>query len=234
MTSYKTDTSIGRNARVTGFMFLFSLIFPTMNWTLILSKLIVTENVTATANNVMANEFLFRIGIVNELIFSVAVIVTALVLYILLKPVNKNLALLALFLKLTEAILWAAIASGHFIALLILNKQASLTVFELEQIQALVGFFLNIQTYLNASFPMLFLGLGFTIFNYLFFKSRYIPKTMASFGFISYLLIFVYALVNILVPEHNNIIKIICWTPSVFFELIIGPWLLIKGVNSQP
>jgi len=64
--------------------------------------------------------------------------------YIILKPVNINLALLALFLKLTEAFLLAIIALGHFIALLILNGRATLTVFQPEQVQALVGSFINL------------------------------------------------------------------------------------------
>lgn len=102
MINYTADTSQQKTARVAGFMFLFSLIFPVLNWTFVLSKFTVTGNATATANNIMANELLFRISIVNELILSVSVIVTALVLYILLKPVNKNLALLALFWRLAE------------------------------------------------------------------------------------------------------------------------------------
>ena len=56
MTNQNLDTSQQRAARVAGFMFLLSLIVPSLNWILVTSKFIVAENVLATANNIMANE----------------------------------------------------------------------------------------------------------------------------------------------------------------------------------
>ncbi|HEY9247406.1 MAG TPA: DUF4386 family protein, partial [Candidatus Methanoperedens sp.] len=85
-----SDMSQSKIARITGFMFLLSLIVPTLNWILVLSKFIVAENALDTAHNVLANEFLFRIGIINDLITSAVALVLALVLYIILKSVNKN------------------------------------------------------------------------------------------------------------------------------------------------
>ena len=40
----------------------------------------------------------------------------------------------------------------------------------------------------------------------------------------------------VLSPEYANILllQIISWGPSILFELIIGFWLLIKGINVQP
>jgi hypothetical protein len=115
-------TSNQRNARFAGFMFLFSLLFPMLNWTFVLSKLTVEGNVAATAHNIMAHELLFRISIVNELIVSISTIVTALVLYVLLKPINKNLALLALLWRLVEA---AAIAIRDIVKCCVLKKHSS-------------------------------------------------------------------------------------------------------------
>jgi hypothetical protein len=163
MPGHTEEASQRKAAKVAGLMFLFIVIGWTLNWTLVDSKLIVAGNATATVNNIIANELLFRIGITNQLIFSISGVVLALALYIILKPVNKNLALLALFLKLTEAILGAVIALCSFIALLILNGQASLTAFEQEYIQALVGLFLNGRISISA-IPMVFLGLNLMVF----------------------------------------------------------------------
>ncbi|MEE8398022.1 MAG: hypothetical protein V3S89_03385, partial [Desulfobacterales bacterium] len=55
------DTSQHRAARVAGFMFLFSFIVPTLNWLLVLSRLSVAQDAVATARNIMANAFLFRV-----------------------------------------------------------------------------------------------------------------------------------------------------------------------------
>jgi len=233
VTNRVADTSQRKAVRVAGFMFLFALIFILLHGA-VLSKLIVAENVIATANSIMANELLFRISIIIELIISAVAVVLALALYIILKPVNKNLALLALYLKLAEAIITTVIAHLNFIVLQILNGQAYLTVFEPEQLQALVGLFLNVQ---NAvwSIPMVFLGLNLTIFSYLFFKSKYIPRILAVLGILSYAFIFIYAFVNILVPKYAAIpiIEITLFAPSFLFEIIIVFWLLFKGINVQ-
>ena len=233
MPGHTEEASQSKAAKVAGLMFLFIVLGWTLNWTLIDSKLIVAENTTATVNNIMANELLFRIGIANQLIFSISGVVLALALYIILKSVNKNLALLALFLKLAEAILGAVIALGSFIALLILKGHA-LNAFEPGQIQALVGLFLNGRISISA-IPMVFLGLNMMVFFYLLFKSKYVPGILAGFGILSYALIFIYALITILSPNYAAImiIQIFCWAPSVLFELMIGLWLLIKGVNVE-
>jgi hypothetical protein len=234
MTNSVADTSLRNTVRVAGFMFLLSLFVPLLNWTLVLSRFIAAENPINTAHNILANEFLFRIGIINELITAVVVVVLAVVLYIILKPVNKNLALLALFLKLVEAILWAVIPLGLFVALLFLNGQTYLSVFEPEQIQALVGVFFNAHITVTAVAGV-FCGLTLVMFSYLFFKSKYIPGIIAVFGIISYALIFIYDFLMILVPNFSpaTIIQIFFWVPSCCFELIIGIWLLWKGMDFQ-
>ncbi len=228
------DTSQRKAARVAGFMFLFAFIVPTLNWAFVLSEFIVAENVMATAKNIMANELLFRIGITIELIMSIGLVVLATALYITLKPVNKSLALLGLSLKLVEAALVAAIVLVSFIALQILNSQAYLTAFTAEQLQAPVGFLLNKHTAMY-SIPMVFLGLDMMLFSYLFFKSEYIPRVLAGFGILSFAFIFIHALMFILTPEYAAmpINQIIFYAPSGLFEMIIGIWLLIKGINVE-
>ena len=229
------DMSKRLTARVTGSMFLISLLVPMLNWVFVTSKFIVADKVIDTARNILANEFLFRLGVVNELITSVVAVVLALALYLLLKPVNKNLALLALLLKLTEAILLAVIALSDFISLLFLKEQTALGVSQPEQMQALIGLFINMSMSIT-SIPMVFLGLNLMLFLYLLYKSEYVPSILAGFGILSYTLIFIYALLTILFPNYAALIIIqsICWAPSCLFELTIGIWLLLKGVKDQP
>ena len=214
-------------ARVAGFLFLFILIAIILN-SFVFSKLIVVDNALATTDNILANRWLFRIGITNELILSVCAILLALALYIILKPVNKNLALLALYLKLTEGVLSAVIALLNFISLQILHGKDQLTTIS-EQSRAMVGSFLNMHDALYA-IPMIFLGLNLVLFSYLFFKSRYIPRSLAVFGIVSYALVFLFAIVSILFPDFSGLVLAI---PSILFELIIGLWLLFNGINVE-
>jgi len=226
------DITQRKAVKIAGFMFLFSFIVPTLNWVFVLSKFVVAENVIATANNIMSNELLFRIGITIELIMALGLIVLAMALYSILKTVNRNLALLAILLKLAEAIIATIIVLVSFIALQISNAEAYLTVFSPEQLRAPVGFLLNKHTVLF-SIPMIFLGIDMTIFSYLFFKSKYIPGIIAGFGILSFVLIFIHALMYILAPQYAAmpINQIIFWVPSGLFEIIIGIWLLVKGIK---
>jgi hypothetical protein len=82
---------------------------------------------------------------------------------------------------------------------------------------------------------MVFHGLNSMLFLYLFFKSRYVPGHLAGFGTISYAFVFIYGLITILEPNYATMltIQIICLAPSVLAELILGSWLLFKGINIQ-
>ena len=232
MTKSIADTTQRKAVKVAGFMFLFAFIVPTLNWAFLLSEYNVADNALATASNIMANQLLFRIGISIELFLSVGLIILGLALYIILKPINKNYALLALLLKLAEATLMAVTVLIPFIALQILSGDEHLAAISLEQLQLPIGLIFNSHTAIT-SIAMVFLGLDMMIFSYLFFKSNYIPKILAGFGILSFAFIFIQSLMFIIVPEYATqpIFQIIFWAPSGLFEIIIGLWLLFKGIN---
>ncbi|MGB5667420.1 MAG: DUF4386 domain-containing protein [Maribacter sp.] len=226
------DTTQRKAVKIAGFLFLFAFIAPTLNWALVLSKFNIAENASATAKNILANESIFRLGITVELFMSIGLIVLGLALYVILKQINKNLALLALFLKLIEATLMSVTVLIPYIALQLLSSDIRLDVFSQEQLQHPLGLIFNLHTAITAV-PMVFLGLNMMLFSYLLFKSKYIPRLLAGFGIISFGLIFIQSLLFILAPEYAtmSINQIIFWTPSGLFEIIIGLWLLIKGIN---
>ncbi len=235
MTDPIIDTSLRSAVKVAGIAYLLALIIPTLSTIFIFSKLIVSGNDAATAYNIMANELLFRIGITSDLIMATIIVVHALVLYVILKTVNKDLALLALSWRLGEASLVCVAALCGLITLLLLNGTVYSVVFDTAQLQALAGLFLDIRYAVYFSIVYVFLGLGSTIFNYLFLKSKYIPGSLAALGIFSYLLLLIYAFVNILLPDYAAMIQIqmVCFLPSCLFEIVIGLWLLLKGVKVQ-
>lgn len=224
--------SLRKAVIIAGIFFLLNLIVPLLNWTFVLSKFVIAENVLDTAAKIMANESLFRIGITIELFMSVGLVILALVLYKILREVNKDLAKLALFIKLIEATLMAVTVFLPFVALQILNEKTQLTGLTMEHLQFPIGLIFNSHTALT-SIPMVFLGLDMMVFSYLFFKSKYIPRILAGFGILSFALIFIHALMYILAPEYAKmtINQIIFWAPSGIFEIIIGLWLLVKGIK---
>jgi len=213
-------------------MFLFAFIIPTLNWALVLSTFNVPGDALATAKNIMANTFLFRLGISVELLMAFGLVVLGLALYVLLKSVHKHLALLALVLKLVEATLMAVTVLVPFIVLGFIQVDAPSTVVTQEQLQMPLGLIFNAHTAITA-IPMVFLGLDMMLFCYLLLKSKFIPRLLAGFGILSFALILVQSLLFILAPEYATlpINQIVFWAPSGLFEIVIGLWLLIKGIN---
>ena len=139
---------------------------------------------------------------------------------------------MALLLKLVEATIAAAIVLVSFVALQVLSAETYLTAFTPEQMQVPVGLVLNAHTTIF-SIPMVFLGLDMMVFSYLLFKSKYIPRMLAGFGILSFALISIHALMFILAPKYATmpINQIMFWAPSGLFEIVIGIWLLFKGVT---
>ncbi len=221
--------------RTAGVLFLLSLLVPSLNWIFILSKFIVSDNVIGTAEKIVQNGFLFRLNIVNEMVSGIVAITLAAALYSLLKSVDKHLALTAFCFKLAEGIVSAMIAVGHLAAFLILADQPLPTRIESAYLFRLIGALVNNHFWITA-ISGIFLGVNLVIFLFLLYRSRYIPQALAGFGIISYALILVYDLSMVLFPEFTRvpIVQAVGWGPSILFELIIGSWLLVKGVDVRP
>lgn len=232
MSKPKEIVSRPKVIKIAGFIFIFAFIIPTLNWTLLLSKLNVPGNAIATVNNILQNEVIFRLGITIELFLSIGLVILGLALYSILKSADKNLAMLGLFLKLIEAALMAVTVLIPFIALQNLKTGEQSSVLMLDQLQTTLGLIINSHMAIT-SIPMVFLGFDMMIFSYLFYKTEYIPKSLAGFGILSFAFILIQSLMFLLKPEYAMmpISQIVFWAPSGLFEIIIGVWLLTKGIK---
>jgi hypothetical protein len=229
MTDRNVDVSQHRAARAAGFLYLVIMVFSLLSMIFIESRLVVQGNDGSTFNNIMANQLLFRTGIAYDLLMFAGVVALAVALYIVLKPVSKNLALLALSWRLGEAILGGVTVLVSTIVLLLVTGNGYLTVFSIEQLQALVGLFLKVRS-AGLTVVIVFLCLGPIAYCYLFYKSRYIPRWLAIWGILSFLLMLVQSFAGILVPSNS---LMVFGAPAILFEIFIGSWLLFKGVNVQ-
>jgi hypothetical protein len=192
------------------------------------SRLIISGD-AATASNIMANERLYRVGIANNIVTFAMDVVLVWALYVLLRPVNRNLALLAVFFRMVETTIACVAIIHYYVAMQFVSDADRLKVFNSEQLQAL-----SIMHYTYAStfsVVAIFLGFGSTIFNYLFFRSGYIPKILAAWGIFSSLVLLVSQFTIIIFPDLEKIIIPASFGPIVVDEIALGFWLLIKGAN---
>ncbi|MBI1750056.1 MAG: DUF4386 domain-containing protein [Acidobacteria bacterium] len=137
MTISTIDESQRKAARVVGLTYLLAIPPALFAGVYVSSQLIVYNNAAETARNIMAHERLFRLGIASDLIaFAVDVVLIA-ALYAVLKPINRNLALLAAFWRLIETALFVVVTLNDFDVLRVLSGADYLRVFDADRLQAL-------------------------------------------------------------------------------------------------
>jgi hypothetical protein len=195
-------------------------------------RLIVEGNAAETARNILAHERLFRIGIAGDLIYCAGVVVLLTALYVILKPVNRGLALLAAFWRLVWVLMWLVMTLNLFDALRLLRGADYLRAFEAERLQALA------RLYLGTRFDYYYVGLLFgalasTVCGYLWFKSRYIPRALATFGVISSAFCVACTFVFYIFPNFDKIVNL-WWfdSPMGIFDIALSFWLLFKGIRT--
>ena len=190
-----------------------------------------TGNAAETARNILAHERLFRICIAGNLFYCVGIFVLLTALYVVLKPVNRGLALLAAFWWLVWAFMWLGITLNLFDALRLLHGGGSLQAFGVDQLQASASFYLHtgFDTYYVG---LLFWGLASTACACLWFKSRYIPRVLAAFGVISSAFCVGCTFIFYIFPDFDKIVTL-GWfdMPMGLFDIALSFWLLFVGLK---
>ena len=219
-------------ARIAGVLYLIIFIVYPLASFLGKSQIIVPGNAMATANNILENETLFRIGIAGETIIFLVELVLAGVFYELLKPVSTSLSLASAFARVAEAIIQAVNLLPSILALLLVSGGAYLTVFSPEQLNALMLLFMDSFNFMIIVWGFFF-GFHLLLMGYLVAKSDLFPKFLGILlilGGVGYLL---QSFGTFLVPQFESLLAtvvLILATPS---ELAFTLYLLIKGVKGQ-
>ncbi len=219
-------------AKVAGFLYLFTMVTASFAEFYARGRLIVSGDAARTARNIVASELLFRIGAVSNLITFAAVVPLVVALYVVLKPINRSVALLAAFWRLAECSIFALIILNDFVALQFLSGADYLRAFDAKQLQALAYTFVGVH---DAGYLMglVFFGLGSTVFAYLWFKSRYIPRGVAALGIFSSLVVAIVTLAIMVFPSLAAVVIPVYFAPIFIFEVGLGLWLLVKGIRAR-
>src|SRR5437773_1597596 len=129
--------NVQRYARIAGVLFLISLVAGGFGEAYVPYKIIVSGDAAATAANIRNFEFLYRLGFAGFLIESLCDITLVLIMYALLKPVSRELSLLAAFIGLVGTALFAFAELFYFAPPLIIGGGGYLKTFSPEQLNAL-------------------------------------------------------------------------------------------------
>ena len=196
------------------------------------APLIVANDATATATNILAKESLFRLGFVADLISGLSYVGVTAFIYYLLRPVSRSLSLVGAFFGLAGVAIGGASWVIHLTPLLLLHGDQYLTVFTTSQLQALSLAALKLQAQV---FPigMVFFGIQCISIGYLVARSTFLPRILGvllAIGGTSYVIV---SFANFLAPSFGPRLVPFLMPIALIGEGALGGWLLIKGVDVQ-
>jgi hypothetical protein len=229
-TSRSTELSLRTAAIVAGLGLLVMAILAAFANFSVIQNLVVAGDAKTTAANIVASAGSFRMGITFFLITAILDVVVAWALYILLKPVNKSLSVLAAWFRIVYAAIFTVVLTNLFNVLLLLNGSDYLKVFEPDQLYAQA--MLSLGAFRAGwDIGIVIFGLHLLVLGYLVIKSGYAPKWL---GFLFGILLIIAGLGymvdsfgKFLLPNYNASIAQF----TFIGEVVLIFWLLWKGIK---
>jgi hypothetical protein len=224
--------STKKTARLAGVLYLVNGVTGFFGIIYVPGRLIVSGNAAATANNILASERLFRVGIVSELICAAEFVFLLWVLYRLLAGVSRAHASLMVILGLVFVPIMCVNVLNEIAALTLLRGADFLSAFDKRQLEAMAMLFLDLHRY-GYVVGWIF-GLWLFPFGVLVFKSGFLPRILgvlliiACFGYLAD------SLTPLLLPGYANIVGRFASIALTLGEPAIIFWLLIRGAKDQP
>ena len=220
--------AINKIARTAGLLYLLYVI--TSFIANLFGKFVFVE-APVTVNHILTHAFEFRIGFVINLFSVVLFLLAAWALYVLLKPVHKDLALLFLLFNLAGFTVWLLSSLCLFASLVILNGTETIHAFPPAQLQALAVFWVNL--YKSGEYiAQVPYGVWLFPLGYLVLKSGFLPKFLGVLLIADGICQFVYVCQRLIWPELATI-AYPCFVISFIAEFSLALWLSIKAVKPQ-
>ena len=216
-------------ARIAGAVYLSMVFTAPFTLLYIPNKLIARGDATATANNILAHETMFRLAILGDLITAVIFISLGIALYRLLSGVNKTWAMLMVAFVLISAAVGFLDTLNNVAALILFRGADFLTVFDKQQLNALGYLFIRLHgqgIFMNERCG----GLWLFPFGLLVFRSGFLPRFLGVWLMINCFGYVALCIIALLSPSYYD--AAFKWAqPVLFGELAILLWLLIKGAK---
>jgi hypothetical protein len=217
-------------ARLGGFAYLVIIAFGIFGEAGVRGRLLVPGDAAATAANVAGSELLWRLGIAADLIAQVCDVAVMLTFYLLLRPVNRNLALAALLLNLVQTAVLVTNKLALIVPLILLGNEEALKGFAPEQLQALSYLSIRLHSY-GFGLGLIFFGTECLIVGYLIRRSAYLPRILGVGMQIAGACYLTNTFALLLAPDLARAISPAILVPVFFAELALCLWLIAKGVD---
>lgn len=214
-------------ARIAGILYLVIILMGIGAEALVRNKLFVSGDANATANNIMHADFLWKMGITADLIMHICDLPVMIILYYLLKPLSKKLALLNLSFNLIQTAVLVLNKLNLLAALFFLGDAEYLKSFTPDQLHTLSYLSIKLHDF-GFGIGLIFFGFVCLLEGYLIFRSVYFPRTIGVLMTVAGICYLTNSFVLILAPQFSSIALLM---PCLLAELSFSLWLIFKGVN---
>lgn len=219
-----------RYARWGGVLYLAIIVLGAFAEGFVANKLVVSGDAAATAHNILASPGLWRFSVAGDLLVVLFAVPLLWIEYLLLRPVGKQLVLLAVLFNLVSLAVEAISKLFLLVVVPTLGTADYLRVFEPQQLEVLANLALRSHD-IAFNIALIFFGFTCIVNGYLIFKSGYLPKFVGVLMQIAGLSYLTACFAALLAPAFADLI-----TPAILLPPLVGEssfclWLLVKGVN---
>ena len=215
--------------RVAGFIYLLLVLTGPFNLIYIPHVFLVPGNASATANNIVAHEALFRLGIVSGLVEAVIFTFVALALYRLLKGVDQKIAAVMVIFVLISAAIRFVNELNNLAALILVRSGDFFSILEKPQRDAFAMLFLRLHGQGNVA-NEIFWGLWLLPLAILVYRSRFLPRFLGVWLVINGFAYMIMSFTGLLLPQYQDKLFTIL-QPALFGEVALVLWLVVKGAH---
>lgn len=230
MSAIMDGKSVQTHARLAGCLSLITLAAGMSAELLVVDALIVPGDASATANNILASEPLYRLGFAGILIDYTFYLAVTVLLYGLLKPAGKTLSLLAAASSLTGTAIVASAAIYYLAPLALLGGAPYLGALEPDQARALAMLSHRLRG-TGANIGLVFFGFHLLFVGWLVLKSTFLPRVLGLLSALGGVGFLINSFTSFLSPTFAAQLLPLTLLPGMLGQALLALWLLVMGVN---
>jgi len=230
MANQSVENSPQRYARIGGGLYLAIIVLGAFAEGFVTNKLIMPGNVATTAQNILASPELWRLGVASDFIVVLCAVPLLWIEYLLLRPVSKQLVLLAVLFNLVSLAVEAISKLFLLVVMPTLGSADYLRAFDSEQLQTLASLALKSHD-IAFNIALIFFGFTCLVNGYLILISGYLPRLIGVLMQIAGLSYLIACFAALFAPTFADLIVPAILLPPLIGESSFCLWLLVRGVN---
>jgi hypothetical protein len=230
MTNKAVEASPLKVSRIAGIWYALLTVCSVFGILYVDARFYVLGDAAATAGSILANPWLFRLGIVSNLAGQACFLFAGLAFYRLFKSVDKDQARSLLMLVVASVPIAFLNMLNKFAPIILLGDSGFLKAFEPAQLRALAMLFIELQKY-GTLIVSVFWGLWLLPLGILVFKSGFFPKVLGILLVINFAAYILDCLLAFLFPDVRAAVSPIMTVLLAIGEIPFLLWLLIRGAR---